>query len=87
MSDDHLFALEGAARFYCEKSGLDPDQQFERPRQTGLILPGHQPKETRPRWKFVAEELLDMHIRLQALQIAQRDAQMGRAANEPTRVQ
>lgn len=82
MNDDHLAPLENAARFYCQHSGLDPDQRFERPRQTGLILPG-QPKETRPRWKFVAEELLDMHIRLQALQIAQQDAQMGRAANEP----
>ncbi len=86
MNDDHLLPLESAARFYCKQKGVDPDRGVEVKATTGLILP-RQRVRVRPAWMFIAEELLDLNIRLQAVQMARQAAQAAQAGVQPVRVQ
>jgi hypothetical protein len=70
--DRHLSPLESAARFYCKHRKLDPEQRIPVRPSDGLILPGSAVR-TREAWLFIAEELLDLHIKLQALNIAREE--------------
>ena len=74
MNDDHLYPLESAARFYCRHRGLNPDQLIDVKDTSALVIVARPKVSKVPVWKMIAEELIDLHIRLQALQIAQHDA-------------
>jgi hypothetical protein len=82
--DQHLAPLESAARFYCAHRGVNSDDQIAVRAQTGLILPGAATRK-RAAWLFIADELIDLHIRLQALNIAREE--ITRGAQSGPRVQ
>lgn len=62
--------FEKAARVYCEKSGIDPDERVlmsgPRPKIAGIPAPIVKVE----RWKLIAEELFDFSLRIVALREA-----------------
>lgn len=64
-SKDYLAPYEQAARIYCEKAGLDPDLLIPRPHPVVVGM-----MESFPQWRFVAEDLIDLSMKLTALREA-----------------
>ena len=67
MVDEVLKAYEMAARIYCEKRNLDPEQMLPAPTDS-IVLTNE--TELRPLWQFVAMELHDLSLRLVAMKEA-----------------
>lgn len=65
MTPAHLQPLEAAARIYCAKVGINPDEQIQTPHPLGLALPF-----SVPRWTIEAERLLDLSMMLTAIKEA-----------------
>lgn len=61
-----LAAYERAARLYCAKLGLDPDEELDAPHPLGFAV-----RYTRLQWEFAAEKLIDLSQMLTALREAQ----------------
>lgn len=87
MNDDHLLPLESAARFYCKHRGLNPDQLIDVKDTNAIVIVARPKTQKKPVWKFIAEELLDLNIRLQAVQMARQAAQAAQAGEPTVRVQ
>lgn len=64
LTDDQL---EKAARAYCASAGLDPDEKVGHgaPPSSDGWAPAVLMYS--PRWRIVADELLDLHLRHEAL--------------------
>lgn len=74
MNKEDLTAIhdkfEKAARFYCAKSGIDPEERVPmlgmKPKIAGVPAPIVKVE----RWRLVAEELFDFSLRMVALREA-----------------
>lgn len=64
-ANDYLAPYEQAARIYCDKTGLDPDLLIPRPHPLVVGM-----MESFPQWRFVAEDLIDLSMKLTALREA-----------------
>lgn len=62
--EDYLAPFETAARIYCNRVGVDPDEVYTVP----SAVPGM--FRNVPRWRGAAEELLDLSIKLSCLRVA-----------------
>ncbi len=58
-------AFEPAARIYCTKIGVDPDEGVQVPHPLGIAVAFHV-----PRWTMEAERLIDLSVMLTSLKEA-----------------
>lgn len=60
---------ENAARIYCKKVGLNPDEMLPAPHPAGLAVPFFIPQ-----WMPVAEDMFDLGLRMSAMKEAAEQA-------------
>jgi len=65
FDEAHLVPYEKAARIFCQKLGINPDEIRQVPHPGGLAM-----MVDRPCWRFAADELVDLSLKLASLREA-----------------
>ena len=67
-SNEQLMQVQPAARIYCKKIGVNPDNEVEIPHPEGLAV-----LVKRPVWMFIGDQMVEMMLMLQSIKEAEQE--------------